>query len=212
MGRKDKRAERCSGGCKNSSCDSGAVVVGRRMKSLPEKRTETEREQGRNTLTSLLPGSSFQLVPPIADSESQGAWGCCLRSQVPGAQSRAERGGEQWPVREKRMGEMESSQHRRKLSKCSSGLPCCCSATQSCPTFCDPIDCSMPGFPVLHHLLKIAQTHVRRVSDAIQTSHPLLSPSLPAFNISSIRVFSSESTLCIRWPNYWSFSFSLKSA
>ena len=89
--------------------------MGRRMKSLPEKWTETEREQGRNTLTSLLPGSSFQLVPLIADSESQGAWGCCLRSQVPGAQSRAERGGEQWPVREERMGEMESSQHRRKL-------------------------------------------------------------------------------------------------
>ena len=186
--------------------------MGRRRKSLPEKRTETEREQGRNTLTSLLLGSSFQLVPPIADSESQGAWGCCLRSQVPGAQSRAERGGEQWPGREERMGEMESSQHRRKLSKCSSGLPCCCSATQSCPTLCNPMDCSTLGFPVHHQLPELAQTHVRRVSDAIQTSHPLLSPSLPAFNISSIRVFSSESTLCIRWPNYWSFSFSLKSA
>ena len=51
------------------------------------------------------------------------------------------------------------------------------------------------------------QTHVHLVDDAIQPSHPLVSPSLPAFNFSSIRVFSSESVLCIRWPKYWSFSF-----
>ena len=101
---------------------------------------------------------------------------------------------------------------QKETSKCSAGLPCCRSATHSCPTLCNPMDCSTPGFPVHHQLPELAQTHVRRVSDAIQTSHPLSSPSLPAFNISSIRVFSSESTLCIRWPNYWSFSFSLKSA
>ena len=56
------------------------------------------------------------------------------------------------------------------------------SVAQSCPTFCDPADCSMPGLLVHHQLPEIAQTHVHRVSDAIQPSHPLSSPSLPAFN------------------------------
>ena len=59
----------------------------------------------------------------------------------------------------------------------------CCSAVQSCPTVCDPKDCSVPGFPVLHHLLELAQIHVHSVRDAIQPSHPLSSPS-PAFNLS----------------------------
>ena len=58
------------------------------------------------------------------------------------------------------------------------------SVTQSCPTLCDPMDCSTPGFPVHHQLLELAQTHVHPVSDAIQPSHPLLSPSPPAFNLS----------------------------
>ena len=52
-----------------------------------------------------------------------------------------------------------------------------CSVTQSCPTLCDPMDCSTPGFPVLHHHPELAQTHVRGVSDAIQSSRPLSSPS-----------------------------------
>ena len=60
---------------------------------------------------------------------------------------------------------------------------CCCSVTQSCPTLCDPMDYSMPGFSVLHCLLAFAQTHVHWVSDAIPLFHPLLSPS-PAFNLS----------------------------
>ena len=64
---------------------------------------------------------------------------------------------------------------------------CCCSVTQSCPTLCNPMDCSIPGFPVLHHLPEFAQTLVRRVGDAIQPSHPLLSPSLPAFNLSQLQ-------------------------
>ena len=58
----------------------------------------------------------------------------------------------------------------------------CCSVTQSHPTLCDPVDCSTPGLPVLHQLLEFAQTHVHRVGDAIQPSHPLSSPSPPAFN------------------------------
>ena len=82
---------------------------------------------------------------------------------------------------------------------------CCCSVAQSCLTLCDPMDCSQPGFSVLHHLLELAQTHVHWVGDA--TNH-LSSPS-PAFIFPSIRVFSSESALHIRWPKYWSFSFSI---
>ena len=54
--------------------------------------------------------------------------------------------------------------------------------TQSCPTLCDPMDCSKPGFPVHHQLLDLAQTHVHQIGDAIQPSHPLSSPSPPAFN------------------------------
>ena len=61
---------------------------------------------------------------------------------------------------------------------------CCCSVTQSYPTLCDPIDCSTPGLPVLHHLREPTQTHVHWVSDAIQLSRPLLSLSSPAFNLS----------------------------
>ena len=56
--------------------------------------------------------------------------------------------------------------------------------TQLCPTLCEPMDCSMPGFPVHHQPLELAQTHVHRVSEAIQPSHPLSSPSPPAFNLS----------------------------
>ena len=59
----------------------------------------------------------------------------------------------------------------------------CCSVTQSCPTLHDPMDCSMPDFPVLCHLLEFVQTRVHWVSDAIQPSHPLSSPSPPAFNL-----------------------------
>ena len=74
---------------------------------------------------------------------------------------------------------------------------------------CDPMDCSIPGFPVHHHLLELTQTHVHWVSDTIQPSHPLSSHSLLPSIFPSIRVFSSGSVLCIRWPKYWSFSFSI---
>ena len=67
----------------------------------------------------------------------------------------------------------------------------------------------MPSFPVHHQLLEFAQIHVHQVGDAIQPSHPLSSlPLLPSI-LSSNRVFSSESVLPIRWPKYWSFSFSI---
>ena len=74
---------------------------------------------------------------------------------------------------------------------------------------CNPMNCSTPGLPFHHQLLEFTQTHVHRVGDAIQPSHPLSSPSLPAPSIPpSIRVFSNESTLHMTWPKYWSFSVS----
>ena len=83
------------------------------------------------------------------------------------------------------------------------------SVAQSCPTLCGPMNRSTPGLPVHHYLPEFTQTHVHRVSDAIQPSHPLLTllllPPIPP----SIRVFSNESPLCMRWPKYWSFSFSI---
>ena len=68
---------------------------------------------------------------------------------------------------------------------------------------------STPGLPVHHQLLEFTQTHIHRVSDAIQPSHPLWSPSPPAPIPPSIRVFSNESALRMRWPKSWSFSFSI---
>ena len=90
------------------------------------------------------------------------------------------------------------------------------SVAQSCPTLCDPMNCSMPGLPVHHQLPEFTQTHVHRVGDAsielvmpsshLILCHPLLLlPSIPP----SIRDFSNESNLHMRWPKYWSFSFTI---
>ena len=88
---------------------------------------------------------------------------------------------------------------------------CCfhCLVTKSYLTLCDHMDCSIPGSPVLHCLPEFAQTHVHWVCDAILPSWLLSPPPPAALNHSSIRVFSNESALCIRWPKYWSFSFSI---
>ena len=97
--------------------------------------------------------------------------------------------------------------------KCSVDINNCFSwvnwVTQSGPTLCNPMDCSTPGLPVHHQLPEFAQTHVHK--SVIPSNHlilcrPLL---LPPSIFSSIRVFSNESVLCIRWPKYWSFSFSI---
>ena len=103
-----------------------------------------------------------------------------------------------------------SRQKRGRKPKCN---PCWVTliivAVQSCLTLCDPMDGSMSGFPVLHHLLEFVQTHVHRVRDAIQPSHlccPLL---LLSSVFPSIRVCSNESVLPIKWPKYQSFSFSI---
>ena len=83
------------------------------------------------------------------------------------------------------------------------------SVAQSCPTLCNPMNCSTPGLPVHHQLTEFTQTHFHPVGDAIQPSHPLSSPSPPAPIPPSIRVFSNESTLPMTWPKYCSFSFSI---
>ena len=83
------------------------------------------------------------------------------------------------------------------------------SVAQSCPTLCDPMNRSTQGILIHHYLPEFTQTHVHRVGDAIQPSHALSSllllPPIPP----SIRVFANESTLGMRWPKYWSFSFSI---
>ena len=84
------------------------------------------------------------------------------------------------------------------------------SVAQLCLTLCDPMDCSTSGLPVHHQLPELAQTHVHRVSDAIQPSHPLSAPSPPAFNFSQHQgLFQWVSSLHQLRPNYWSFSFSI---
>ena len=84
-----------------------------------------------------------------------------------------------------------------------------------CPTLCDLMDGSTPGSSVLYYLLEFAQIHVHWVGDDIQPFHPLLFPSPLAFYLSQHQCFffffffSKESVLCIRWPKYWCFSFSI---
>ena len=83
------------------------------------------------------------------------------------------------------------------------------SVAQSCQTLCDPMNCSTPGFPVHHQLpdlLKLMPVESVMPSNNLILCHPLLSPSI------SIRVFSNESALHIRWPKYWSFSFNISSS
>ena len=87
------------------------------------------------------------------------------------------------------------------------------SVAQSCPTLCDAMNHSTPGLPVHHHLPEFTQIHIHQVHDAIQPSHPLLSPSPPAPNPSQHQgLFPLEKTLRMRWPKYWSFSFSIISS
>ena len=83
------------------------------------------------------------------------------------------------------------------------------SVTQLCLTLCDPTDCSRPGSPVHHQLLEFTQTHVHQVGDAIQPSHPLSCLLLLPSIFPSIRVFSNESVLHVRWSKYCTFSFSI---
>ena len=83
------------------------------------------------------------------------------------------------------------------------------SVTQLCPPLCNPMNRSTPGLPVHHQLPETTQTHVHWVSDTIQPSHLLSSPSFSAPNPSQHHGLFSESALHIRWPKYWSFSFNI---
>ena len=83
------------------------------------------------------------------------------------------------------------------------------SVTQSCLTVCDPMDYRMPELPIHHQLPEFTQTHVHWVSHTIQPSHPLSSPSPPAFNFSQHQGLFQWVSSSIRWPKYWSFSFSI---
>ena len=93
----------------------------------------------------------------------------------------------------------------------SSGYCCCCSVAQLCPTLWDPIDCSMPSFPVFHHLLEFVQ--VMSFESVMSSNHLILCHCLLLSSVfPSIIVFSNDSSLLIRsikWPKYWSFSFSI---
>ena len=101
------------------------------------------------------------------------------------------------------------------------GSPACCSlwgsvqfssVAQSCLTLCDPVDCSTPGLPVLHHLPEFTQTHVCRVGDTIQLSHPQ-SPSSPfAFSLPQRQSLFQSVGSWHEGPKYWSFSFSISSS
>ena len=83
------------------------------------------------------------------------------------------------------------------------------SVAQSCLTLCDPMDCTMPGYPVYHQLPELAQIHVHRVDDTYSNiSFSVVLLLLPSI-FPSIRVFSNESLLCTRWPKYWSFNFNI---
>ena len=95
-----------------------------------------------------------------------------------------------------------------KFCVCISGHMCLCvqfsSDAQSCLALCNPMACSMPGFPVHYQLPEFTQTQVHHFGDSIQPAHPLPALSPPAFNLSQHQGLSNESALHIRWPKYWS--------
>ena len=128
-------------------------------------------------------------IPKVKDSEGfqevqeaqpERAWKCHCSASIPKTWFYAKPGGKHW-------------------EKIQFSL-----VTHSCPTLCDPMNRSMPGLPVHHQLPEFTQTHVHWVGDAIQPSHPP-----PVLIFPSIRVFSNESALHIRWPKYWSFSLNI---
>ena len=83
------------------------------------------------------------------------------------------------------------------------------SVAKLCPILCNPMDCCMPGFPVHHQLMELAQTQVLQVSDGTQPSHPLLSPSPPTLTLSQHQGLFQWVSSSYRWPKYWGFGFSI---
>ena len=107
----------------------------------------------------------------------------------------------------RRMVSEHKIKYTRSCRKPSIPIYSCCSVTKSCLILCGPMDWSTPGFPIPQYLPEFAQTSVHWVDDAIWPSPPLLPLLLLPSVLPSIKVFSSESALRIRWPKYWSFSF-----
>ena len=103
---------------------------------------------------------------------------------------------------------VKNGDSRDRLSRLKSCCCYCCLIAKSYPILCNPMNCSTPGFPVLHYLPEFAHTHVQCVDDAIQLCHPLLPRLLLLSIFPSIRFFSNELALCMRWPKYQSFSIS----
>ena len=95
------------------------------------------------------------------------------------------------------------------LASLSTLAPRFSSVAQSCPTLCNPMNCSTPGLSVHYKLPEFTQTHVHQVGDAIQPPHPLSSPSPPTPTPSQHQGLFHESTFLMRWPKYWSFTFSI---
>ena len=106
----------------------------------------------------------------------------------------------------------KNNSHTKNIGLTSSKQGQFISVTQSCLTLCNPMNHSTSGLPVHHQLPEFTQTLVHQVSDAIQPSHPLSSLLLLPPITHSIRVYSNESTLRVRWPKYWSFSLSISSS
>ena len=147
--------------------------------------TDTDDHRGEMTLRDLGEASNSQARGSLRLLEGNQEKG--LQLILPAEPSEGE-----WPCPQLTSGLLASRTEREYISAvpshpvCSPLLQkvCCCSVAQSCPTLWDPMDCSTPGFPVLHYLPEFAKTHVHWVNDAIQPSHPLSSCSPPAFNLS----------------------------
>ena len=101
-------------------------------------------------------------------------------------------------------------ENRNMVAWCRGGVGGFSSVTQLCPTLCDPMNHSTPGLPVHHQLPESTQTHVHWVGDAIQQSHPLLSPSPPAFNLSHHQGLFKWVSSSHHVPKYWNLSFNIK--
>ena len=168
-----------------------------RLQSMGSLRVGHDWETSLSLFTFMHWRRKWQLTPVFLPGESQG-WGSLV-----GCHPRGLRVGHDWSYLAAAAADYHQSWANLLLY-----LSCyCCSVSQSCLNFCNLMECSTLGFPVLHCLLEFAQTHDHWFSDAIQPS-PSLSPTSPVLNLSQHQGLSSESALCIRWPKNWNFSIS----